>query len=130
MEVEIHPNHALDENWAGRRTEGNGNRRLKSESTPEEQGHDFAPSNGTVDRKNMSEMSEISIEISAVGGLPTDNTMMHGVTEKAATSSSFSERVKNILGNFFPFTMGTVTGEEVDTQEKDEDDGDIDDSDS
>ena len=52
---------------------------------------------------------------------------MHGVTEKMATSSSFSERVKNTLGNFFPFTMGTGTGAEVVTQEEEEDDGKQDD---
>ena len=44
--------------------------------------------------------------------------MMHGVTERAATLSSFSERVKNTLGNFFPFTMRTVTGDEMDTHEE------------
>ena len=44
--------------------------------------------------------------------------MIHGVSEKAATSSSFSERVENALGNFFPFTMGTGIGDEVDTQEE------------
>ena len=54
----------------------------------------------------------------------TDNTMMLGVTEKPATSSSFSERVKNTFGNFFPFTMGTGTGDEAETQkEEDNDDG-------
>ena len=53
---------------------------------------------------------------------PTDNTMVQGVTKKPATSSSFSESVKNTLGNFFPFTMGTGTGYETVTQEEDEDD--------
>ena len=48
--------------------------------------------------------------------------MMVGMTEKPATSSSFSERVKNTLGNFFPFNMGTVTGDEAETQEEEEDD--------
>ena len=37
-----------------------------SESTPVEQGQDFAPPNGTVDRKEMSEMPDILIERSAV----------------------------------------------------------------
>ncbi|XP_063724284.1 dentin matrix acidic phosphoprotein 1-like [Symsagittifera roscoffensis] len=32
------------------------------------------------------------------------------------------ERVKNTLGNFFPFTMGTGTGDEAETQEEEEDD--------
>ena len=49
-------------------------------------------------------------------------TRMHGVTEKPATSSSFSERVKIIFGNFFPFTIGTGTGDEAETQEEEEDD--------
>ena len=49
-------------------------------------------------------------------------TRMHGVTEKPATSSSFSERVKITFGNFFPFTMGTGTGDEAETQEEEEDD--------
>ena len=48
--------------------------------------------------------------------------MIYGVTEKRATSSSFSERLKNTLGNLFPFTMGTGTGGELETQEEEEDD--------
>ena len=48
--------------------------------------------------------------------------MMAGVTEKQATSSSFSERVKNTLGNIFPFTMGVGTGDEGESQEEEEDD--------
>ena len=47
---------------------------------------------------------------------------MLGVTEKPATSSSFSERVKSTFGNFFPFTMGTGTGDEAETMEEEEDD--------
>ena len=75
----------------------------------------------------MSELSDISTENVATTKSPTDNTMMHGVTEKPATSSSFSERVKNTLGNFFPFTMGTLTGDEAETQEEGEDDDEQDD---
>ena len=56
--------------------------------------------------------------------------MMHEVTERAATSSSFSERVKNTLGNFFPFTMGAVTGDEIDTHEEEEKNGEVDDFES
>ena len=48
LEVEIHPNPVLDENQAGRGTEHNGNRRLTSESTPVERGHDFTTSTGTL----------------------------------------------------------------------------------
>ena len=40
LEVEIHPHPALNENHAERRMEEKGNRRLTSESTPVEQGHD------------------------------------------------------------------------------------------
>ena len=46
---DIHPNPALDENRTGRGTGRNANRRLTSESTPVEQGHDFATSIGTLD---------------------------------------------------------------------------------
>ena len=46
--------------------------------------------------------------------------MMHGVTEKQTTSSSFSERMKNTLGNIFPFTMGVGTGNEGESQEEKE----------
>ena len=42
LEVEIHPIPALDENRAGHGTEGNGNRRMTSESTHIELGHIFA----------------------------------------------------------------------------------------
>ena len=52
---------------------------------------------------------------------------MHGVTGKTATSTSFSERVKNTLGNFFPFTLGSGTGDEVETQKEEEDDVEQDD---
>ena len=48
--------------------------------------------------------------------------MMAGVTEKRATSSSFSERVKNTLGNIFPLTMRVGTGDEGESQEEKEDD--------
>ena len=123
LEVEIHPNPALDENQAGRGREENGNKMLTSESFPVEQGHNFATSIRTLDREEMPELSDISTEnaaaaAAAAAGTPTDNTLMHGMTEKAVRSSTFSERVKNVLGNFFPFTMGTGTGDEVDTQEK------------
>ena len=47
LKVEIHPNIARDETKAERRTAENENSRLTSESTPVEQGHDFATSNGT-----------------------------------------------------------------------------------
>ena len=100
---------------------------MASESTQVEQGHDFATSTGTLDQEEMSELSDISTEIVATTRSPTDNTLMHGVTEKPATSSSFSERVKNTLGNFFPFTMGTGTGDEAETQEEEEDDDEQDD---
>ena len=57
--------------------EGRG-RRLASESTPVEQGHDFATSTRTLDREEMSELSDISTEIAATRRSPTDNTMMAG----------------------------------------------------
>ena len=56
--------------------------------------------------------------------------MMHGVTDKTATSSSFPERLKNTLRYFFPFTMGTGTGDIVDTQEEEEDNKKLDDFES
>ena len=110
----------MDENQEGHGPKGRGNRRLTSESTPVEQGQDFATSTGTLDREEMSELSDISIENVATTRSPTDNTMMVGVTEKAAMSSSFSERVKNTLRKLFPFTMGKGTGDEAETQEKEE----------
>ena len=69
----------------------------------------------------MSELSDISTEIVATRRSPTDNTMMAGVTEKHATSSSFSERAKNTFENIFPFTMGAGTGDEEESQEEEED---------
>ena len=81
LEVEVHPEQAMHENQEKHGPEGRGNRRLANESTLVEQGQDFATSTGT--------------EIVATRRSPTDNTMMAGVTEKQATSSSFSERVKN-----------------------------------
>ena len=61
---------------------------------------------------------DTSTGILAVGGSPTDITMMHVVTEEAAKSYSYSDRAKNILRKFSPFTMGTGTVDEVDTQEQ------------
>ena len=121
LEVEIHPDQAMNENPEIHGPEGRGNRRLASESTPVEQGQDFATSTGTLDREEMSELSDISTEVVATRRSPTDNTMMAGVAEKQATSSSFSERVKNTFGNIFPFTMGVGTGDEGESQEEEED---------
>ena len=81
----------MDENRAGRGTKGNGNKRLASESIPVEQGHDFATSTGTLDCEEMSDLSDITAENVVTTRSPTGNTMMHGVTEKPATSSSFLE---------------------------------------
>ena len=122
LETDFHPDQAMDEDQEKYGPEGRGNRRLASESTPVEQSQDFATSTGTLDREEMSELSDISTDIVATRRSPTDNTMMAGVTEKQATSSSFSERVNNFFGNIFPFTMGVGTGDEGESQEEEEDD--------
>ena len=121
LEVEVHPDQAMNENQEIHGPEGR-DRRLTSESTPVEQGQDFATSIGTLDREEMSELSDISTEIVATRRSPTDNTMMAGVTEKQTRSSSFSERMKNTFGNIFPFTVGVGTGNEGESQEEEEDD--------
>ena len=100
LEVEVHRDPAIDENQAGHGSEGSRKRGLASEASPVEQGQDFATSTGLLDRDEMSELSDISTDNVATKRSTLDNTMMHGVTEKPATSSSFSERVKNTLGNF------------------------------
>ena len=130
LEAEVYPDPAIDENREGHGPEGCGIKRLARESTPVEQGQDFATSTGTLDREEMSELSDISTENVATTRSITDDTMMHGVTEKPAASSSFSERVKKTLGNFAPFTMGTGTGDEAETQEEEEDDDEQDDFES
>ena len=122
LEVEVHPDQAMHGNEEMHGPEGRGNRRLASESTPVEQGHDFATSTGTLDREEMSELSDISTEIVTTRRSPTDNTMMADVTEKQTTSSSFTERMKNTLGNIFPFSMGVGTGNEGESREEEEDD--------
>ena len=122
LEVEVHPDQVTQENQEMHGPEGRGNRRLASESTLVDQGQDFATSSGTLNREEMSELSDISTETVATRRSPTDNTMMAGVTEKQATSASFSERVKNTFGNIFPFTMGAGTGDESESQEEEEDD--------
>ena len=122
LEEEVHPDQAMDENQEIHGTEGSGNRRLASEPTPVEQGQEFATSTGTLDREEMSELSDISTEIVAIRRSPKDNTMMADVTEKQATSSLFSERVKNTFGNIFPFIMGAGTGDEGESLEEEEDD--------
>ena len=99
LEKEIHRSPDQVEDQAGRGIEGNGTRRLTSESTHLEQGHDFPSLTSTIYREVMSELSNISIENPAVGASPTDNSHMHGVPEKAARSSSFSDRFKKTLEN-------------------------------
>ena len=111
LDVDIHTDQAMNENHDVHGPKGR-DRRLASESTTVEQGHDFATSTGTLDREEMSELSDISTEILATKRSPTDNTMMAGGTEKQTTSSSFSERMKNTFKNIFPFTMGVGTGNE------------------
>ena len=91
MEVEVHPNPALNENQAGHGTEEIRNRRLTSESTLVEQGHEFVTSTGTLDREEMSELSYNSTENAAEAGSLTDKTMMYGVTEKRVTTLFFPE---------------------------------------
>ena len=81
----------MDQNREGHGQEERGNRRLPSESTPVEQRRDFATSTGTLYGEEMSELSDISTEILTTTRSHRDNTMMHGVTKKPATSSSFSE---------------------------------------
>ena len=119
LEMEVNTDQAMNDNQEVNGLEGRG-RRLASKSTPVEQGNDFATSTGTLDREEMSELSDISTEIVATRRSPTDNTMMAGGTEKQTTSSSFSERMRNTLGNIFPFTMGVGTGNEGESQEEEE----------
>ena len=121
LEVEVHPDQAMHENQEMHGPDGRGNTRLASESTPVEQGQDFATSTGRLDREEMSELSDISTEIVATRRSSTDNTMMAGGTEKRTTSSSFSERMKNTFGNIFPFTMGVGTGNKAESEEEEED---------
>ena len=73
LEVEVNTDQVMDDNQEVHGLEGRG-RRLLSESTPVEQGHDFATSTGTLDREEMSELSDISTEIPATRKSPTDNT--------------------------------------------------------
>ena len=120
LEVEVNTDHAMNANQEVHGLEGRG-RRLASESTPVEQGHDFATSTGTLDQEEMSELSDISTEIAATRRSPIDNTMMAGGSEKQTTSSSFSERMRNTLGNIFPFTMGGGTENEGESQEEEDD---------
>ena len=121
LEVEFHPDQAMNENQEKHGPERR-DRRLASESTPVEQGQDFVTSTETMDREERSDLSDISTEIVATRRSLTDNTMMAGVTEKQTTSSSFSERMKNTFGNIFPFTMGVGTGNEGESQEEEQDD--------
>ena len=111
--------HTMNDNQEVNGLEGRG-RRLASESTPVEQGHDFATSTGTLDREEMSELSDISTEIATTRRSPTDNTMMAGGTGKQTTSSSFSERMKNTFRNIFPFSMGGGAGNDGESQEEED----------
>ena len=90
---------------------------MASESNPVEQGEDFANSIGTLDREEISELTDISTESVATTRSATDDTMKHGMTEKTGTS-------------FFQLTMGTSSGEEVENEEEEEDDDERDDFES
>ena len=57
LEVEVHPEQAMDENQELHGPEGRGNRRLASESIPVEQGQGFATSTRLLDRGEMSKLS-------------------------------------------------------------------------
>ena len=48
----------------------------------------------TLDREKKSELSDFSIDKLAARGSPTENIAMHVLTVKAATSSSFSNELK------------------------------------
>ena len=52
LAVEVHPDQAINENQEIHGPEGR-DRRLASESTPVEPGHNFAISTGTLDREEM-----------------------------------------------------------------------------
>ena len=123
--AEVNTDQVMNDNQEVHGLDGRG-RRLASESTPVEQGHDFATFTGTLDREEMSELSDISTEIAATRRSPTDNTMMAGGTEKQTTSSSFSERMRNTLGNLFPFTMGGGAGNEGESQEEEDEEEQVD----
>ena len=62
LEVEVNTDQGKNDNQEVHGLEGRC-RRLASESNPVEQGHDFATSTGTMDREEMSELSDISTEI-------------------------------------------------------------------
>ena len=123
--AELNTHQVMNDNQEVHGLEGRG-RRLASESTPVEQGHDFATSTGTLDREEMSELSDISTEIAATRRSPTDNTMMAGGTEKQTTSSSFPERMSNTLGNIFSFTMGGGAGKEGESQKEEDEEDQVD----
>ena len=107
LEVEVNTDHTMNDNQEENELEGRG-RRLASESTPVEQGHDFATSTGTLDREEMSELSDISTEIAVTRRSPTDNTMM------------ITQRMKNTFGNIFPFSMGGGAGNDGESQEEED----------
>ena len=70
LEVEVNTDQAMNDNQEVHGLEGRG-RRLVSESTTVEHGHDFATSTGTLDREEMSELSDISTKIAATRRSPT-----------------------------------------------------------
>ena len=69
LEVEVNTDHTMNDNQEVNGLEGRG-RRLTSESTPVEQGHDFATSTGTLNREEMSELSDISTDVAATRRSP------------------------------------------------------------
>ena len=76
LEAEIHRSSAQDGNQAGYGTEGNGIRRLTSDSTPVEQGHDIASSTGTLEREENSELSNFPIKKTYRKQIATDRKLV------------------------------------------------------
>ena len=110
LDVEIRGSSAHEEDPAERGTDESGTRRLASKSASVEQRQDSATSTRSLDRKEKSELSNFLIEKPAAEASLTGHTMMQGKSGKAATSSSFSERLKNTLGYFLlPWEPDRVT---------------------
>ena len=71
LEVEVHPDLAMDENQKNHGSQGSVNRGLATESTPVEQGQDFVTSTGTLDQEEISELFDKSTENMATTRSPS-----------------------------------------------------------
>ena len=104
LEVEVHPDQAMNENREIYGPEGRGNRRLASESTPVEQGQGFATLTGTLDGEEIVTVAYFGLSDSSRKFIPEK--------QRKAMNDPFVERITRTRSDKWE----TVSGRMVETR--------------